>query len=396
MEMLLKNARLVDFSMDTYGDIYIKEGKIAQIGENLEFDCKTVDCKGKVLMPSFIDLHCHFREPGYTHKETIESGSKAAVRGGYTAVNLMANTNPICSSLEVAKLVTDKAKEIGLIDAHQVLSITKNFEGDDISHLQDINNEIKIISDDGKGVNSSKTMYEAMLIAKEKDIIVMSHAEDSDFSAIDMRIAEDLMTLRDVELAKITGAKLHMAHVSTVRSMEYIIAGRESGAKITCEVTPHHIALTTDESNYRVNPPIRNKEDKDCLIEAIKRGYVDAIGTDHAPHTKEDKEKGAPGMSGIETAFSVCYTELVKKGHISLSKLSDIMSKRPGEIIGMNKGKFTIGMDGDLVLVDLEPYRTINAEEFESKGKNTPFHGKAYYGEVLMTIKAGKVVYRNK
>ena len=346
-------------------------------------------------MPSFIDTHAHFRDPGLTYKEDMESGSRAAAKGGYTGVCLMGNTNPICSTKEVVEYVRNKAKEVGLIDIHQCVSITENFGGKSIEHLNafDDDKELVAITDDGVGVMDSSVMMKAMEKAKKNNWIVMSHAEDKTFSKIDMRIAEDLMTIRDLYLAKVTKARLHMAHVSTIDSIEAIRRAKKEGANVTCEVTPHHIALTTDESNYRVNPPIREKADVTAIIEGIKDGTVDCIGTDHAPHTEEDKAKGAPGMVGIETAFSICYTELVKKNGISVNKLSELMSRNPANILGMNKGSITIGKDGDLVLVDLNKEVVIDKEKFASKGKNTPFHGRKYFGEVIMTIKNGKVIY---
>ena len=346
-------------------------------------------------MPEFIDTHANFREPGLTHKEDIESGSKAAAKGGYTGVCLMGNTNPICSTREVVEYVRNRAKEVGLVDIHQCVSITENFGGKSIEHLNafEDDRELVAITDDGVGVMDSSIMMKAMEKAKENNWIVMSHAEDKTFSKIDMRIAEDLMTIRDLYLAKVTKARLHMAHVSTIESITAIRRAKKEGANVTCEVTPHHIGLTTEESNYRVNPPIREKDDVKAIIEGIKDGTVDCIGTDHAPHTQEDKEKGAPGMVGLETAFSICYTELVKKYGITINKLSELMSRNPANILGMNKGSITIGKDGDLVLVDLNKEVIIDKDKFVSKGKNTPFHGRKYFGEVVMTIKAGKVIY---
>ena len=249
------------------------------------------------------------------------------------------------------------------------------------------------ITDDGVGVMDSSVMMKAMEKAKESNWIVMSHAEDKTFSKIDMRIAEDLMTIRDLYLAKVTGARLHMAHVSTVESINAIRRTKNEGGNVTCEVTPHHIGLTTDISNYRVNPPIREKEDVNAIIEGIKDGTVDCIGTDHAPHTEEDKKNGAPGMVGLETSFSICYTELVKNNNISINKLSELMSKNPANILRMNKGTISVGKDGDLVLVDLNKEVTIDKETFVSKGKNTPFQGRKYFGEVIKTIRGGKVIY---
>ncbi|WP_297711909.1 dihydroorotase [Clostridium sp.] len=396
MDLLIKNANMIDAYESFFGDILITDGIITEIGKEINKDgIDIIDAKGLTLMPSFIDTHAHFRDPGLTYKEDMESGSRAAAKGGYTGVCLMGNTNPICSTKEVVEYVRNKAKEVGLIDVHQCVSITENFGGKSIEHLNafDDDKELVAITDDGVGVMDSSIMMKAMEKAKENNWIVMSHAEDKTFSKIDMRIAEDLMTIRDLYLAKVTNARLHMAHVSTIESIEAIRRAKKDGANVTCEVTPHHIGLTTEESNYRVNPPIREKEDVNAIIEGIKDGTVDCIGTDHAPHTEEDKAKGAPGMVGIETAFSICYTELVRKNGISLSKLSELMSRNPAKILGMNKGSITIGKDGDLVLVDLNKEIVIDKEKFASKGKNTPFHGRKYFGEVVMTIKGGKLIY---
>lgn len=394
MNLLIKNANVIDESHNFYGDVYIEDGKIKELGENLVKECQVLDAKGLTLMPSFIDLHVHFREPGFTYKEDIETGSKAALRGGYTFVNLMGNTKPICSTKEVWQSINDRAKEVGLIDIHQCVTITKNFDGKTISHLNEFkNDDLKAITDDGKGVVDGRAMLEALNLSKETNWVVMSHAESAEFSDLDMRLAENMMTFRDVELAKYTGGRLHMAHVSTIEALKYIINAKNEGVNVTCEVTPHHIALDTTKSNYRVNPPIREKEDVDFIINAIKNGYVDCIGTDHAPHSNEDKEKGAPGMIGLETAFSICYTVLVKENDISLNKLSKIMSSRPAEILGLNKGKISIGYDGDLVLLDLNKEREIMADEFASKSSNSPFIGMRFFGEVVNTIKGGKIKY---
>lgn len=397
MNLLIKNANIISNNKNFIGDVYIENGKISEFGSNLEkIDIKTIDANGLVLMPSFIDTHAHFREPGLEWKEDIKTGSKAALRGGYTGVCLMGNTNPVCSTQEVLNHVKDREKELGLIDIHQCISITKNFDGKTISHLDGFKDDyrVKAISDDGVGVSNSKVMMDAMNIARENDWVVMSHAESPEFTKVDMRLAENMMTWRDVSLAKYTKAKVHMAHVSTKEAMQYIIEGKNDGAKLTCEVTPHHIALTKDKNDYRVNPPIREKEDVEFLIKAIEKGYVDCIGTDHAPHTKEEKLKGSPGMVGLETAFSICYTKLVKDNRITLNKLSELMSKNPADILKMNKGEIEVGKDGDLVLIDLNKEITVNSNEFESKGKNTPFEGMKFYGEVLMTIKGGKILYK--
>ncbi|WP_349399550.1 dihydroorotase [Clostridium perfringens] len=398
MNLLIKNVNLIDESNNFFGDIYIEKGVIKELGTELNKECETLDGKGLVLMPAFIDTHAHFRDPGFEYKEDIESGSKAAVRGGYTTVTLMPNTKPVCSSKKVLDYVVNKGKEVGLVDLYQTVSITKNLSGEEINHLREFegNPNVKAITDDGKGVSDSKIMMEAMKIAKENNWIVMSHAESPEFSKIDMRLAENMMTWRDITLAKFIDCRLHMSHVSTKEAMKYIIEGKNEGVKVTCEITPHHLALNNKISNYRVNPPIREEEDVNFLIKAIKMNYVDCIGTDHAPHSKEDKEKGAPGMIGIEQAFSICYTKLVKENHISLNKLSQLMSGNAAKLLNINKGKLQPGFLGDLVLIDLNKKRIFKEEDIVSRSKNTPFNGMEFYGDVVLTIKNGKIVYKGE
>ena len=394
MDLLIKNVKIVDYSGEFHGDVYIKEGKISEIGLGLEKSCDVIEGNGKTLMPAFVDLHCHFRDPGLTHKEDIETGSKAAVKGGYTTVNLMGNTKPTASSMEVYDYVVNKGKEVGLCDLNQCITVTENLDGKTLSHLDNIDSKVKFLTDDGRGVQNNKVMYEAMVKAKEMGVGIMSHAEDDEILPISHTLAENLMTIRDIELAKYTGAHLHLSHVSTKEALDYIMNAKDEGYdNITCEVTPHHIALN-DEIKYRVNPPLRSEEDRMMVIEAIKMGYIDGIGTDHAPHTEEDKANGAPGISGIEVAFSMCYSALVKEGHITVSELSNLMSKKPAELMKINKGAIKPGFEGDVVLVDEEAEITIDSSKFESKGKNTPLNGSKYFGEVLMTVKGGKIVYK--
>jgi len=396
LELLIKNARIVDHAQDFIGDIYIKDGMINEVGRDIsEKECRVFDALGIVVMPAFTDLHVHFREPGFTYKEDIESGSRAAARGGYTTVNLMANTNPPCSSMDIVNQVMERVGSVGIVDAFQCVSITSGMRGDEISHLDSISEPVKCVSDDGRGVASTGIMLKAMQKCKEKGLVIMSHAEDASISNDDYRLAENLMTWRDLQLCRESGAHLHMCHVSTKEAIDYIKQAKLEGLNVTCEVAPHHI-YATDSVAYKVNPPLRKPEDVDSLIAAIKLGIVDAIATDHAPHTSEDKVAGAPGISGIETSFSLCYTSLVRKGHIDLCKLSDIMSKRPAEILGINKGRIGVGCEADLVVVDIEDCYEIDPQKFASKGKNTPFAGDMVYGKVLITLKAGRIVYDYK
>lgn len=397
MGLLIKNARVVDKYLDGESDIYIKDGVIKLIEKNIsnvDVD-EVIDASGLVVMPAFVDLHAHFREPGNTEKEDLKTGSLAALRGGYTFVNLMANTKPPISSMEMVDYVLDKSKELDLIDIHQVITVTENFDGKTIDHLDSLDlNKVKVISEDGYEVMSNKVMLDAMKKARGHNLLIMSHAEEMEISKEDYRIAENIMTLRNLYLANETEVRIHMSHVSTKEALIQIKYYKEAKNNVSCEVSPHHIALI--DSDYRVNPPIREIRDRLAIIDGIKTGIVDAIATDHAPHTEADKAKGAPGMVGLETAFAVCFTELVDKKFITLNKLVELMSRNPSEIMGINKGKLMEGYDGDVVLVDLEKSYRINSEKFHSKSKNTAFENREVKGKVVATVKAGKVKYRNE
>lgn len=394
MNLIIKNATIADETGQWQGDVFIQNGQIAGVGQFKPEDAKVIDAAGYVLMPALIDMHCHFREPGFQHKETIETGSYAAAKGGYSYVNLMGNTNPVCSSLDVIQKIRKQAQKVDLVEIHQVCTVTQNYDGKTLDHLTQMDKQVKAISEDGKWVQSAKVMEQAMRLAKQNDWVVLSHAEDMEISPYDYRLAEDLATIRDITLAEYTGARLHISHLSTKGALQAVIAAKKRGVKVTCEVTPHYLFLW--DNNYRVNPPIRTKVDANFLVEAIKAGWVDMIATDHAPHTLEDKQNGAPGLVGLETAFSLCYSGLVYSNTISLSRLSQLMSANPARLMRLNKGLIQPGMDADLILADLNKEWTIHSEDFASKGRNTPFEGWNVRGEILMTIKQGKVTYENK
>lgn len=392
--MLIKNAVLVDALGSRNGEVRIENGLISEVATTVEQRAgeSVLDAKGLTLMPAFIDLHAHFRTPGYEYKEDITTGSAAAARGGYAFVNCMANTNPICSNAAIAHGVMDEAKRIGICEVNQVVSITENFDGKTLTHLEDLPEDIKVISEDGKGVQNNKVMWQAMQIAARKNLLVMSHAEDMDISPLDYRLAENIETARNIFLAKATGARLHMCHVSTKEALREVINAKMCGVRVTCEVTPHHIWFT--DTLYRVNPPIRAKADVDFIIEAMREGHVDAIATDHAPHSPEDKTNGAPGMVGLETAFAVCNTKLVREAQLPMSILSRMMSRGPARIMGLEqKGMIDKGMDGDLVLVNPDEAFTVHAADFAGKSKNTPYEGLELYGTIHATIKGGVLTY---
>ncbi|MBR4323502.1 dihydroorotase [Treponema sp.] len=469
--LIIYNARLVDSKMDGNGTIIIAEGKIRGItlGEcksaknalllaqafltESEFESapELYDAKGLTLMPSFIDMHVHFRYPGQTQKEDLDSGLHAAVAGGYGTVVLMPNTNPVISDRELARKVMEEANSKNLARVFQTVSITKNFEGKDTSGLDSLtNDEFPVITEDGHDVDSAAVMLEGMKKAGEKNIIVSCHCEDPSLAQaarpyrqralgfmeqygipagkvnvetpnvpasvnfeIDgnltkansiLALAEDTATLRNIEIAKSAGCHIHICHCSTKISMDAVRRAKEEiswgntphGFDCTVEVTPHHLGLVgTDAPNIRalVNPPLRSEDDRRAIIEALRDGTVDAIATDHAPHTQEDKAKGAPGFTGIETAFAVCNTILVKKEDFSLSKLSRLMSANPARLLRINAGRLKVGYNADLVLVNPDEDWIVNSENFASKGKSTPLEGKQLTGKVHATFFGGKKVF---
>lgn len=390
--MLYEKIHIVDDSQDVLANVLVQNGYIQEV-EVLE---EQPDPAQSVWLPAFTDLHAHFRDPGLTYKEDVKSGSMAAVRGGYTAVCLMPNTLPVCSSLQQAREVEERIEALHLIRANQIVSMTMNEQGEDCSHLQQIPAGIlPFVSDDGKGVNKEAVMEEIFKICKEKEFLIMAHEEDARFSPHDLRAAENEMTFRDLSLCEKWQGAIHFCHVSTKESIQAIQKAKEKGLNVSAEVTPHHLFFNEKQANfYRVAPPFRTDEDISALIEAIKNGTVDAIATDHAPHTPEDKANGANGISGIETAFSLCYTKLVRGGFVSLSKLVQLMSTKPSSMMRVRKGSFKVGMLADFVEVDLHTPFKIQSSQFVSRGKNTPFEGCEVYGKVLTTIMGGEIVYQ--
>ena len=393
--MLVRNA------IDAQGrpiEIYTKDGRIQAVGQGLSClagpEDEVLDAVGKTILPAFVDLHCHWRTPGFEYKEDIETGSRAAAAGGYTFVNLMPNTKPVCSSAAQAMQIQQQAEKVGLCDVNQTVSITQDFDGKNIDHLKTLPASVKFITEDGHGVQNNAVMARAFAICTQRDITVMSHAEDMEISPWDYRLAEDIETVRNCWLSEYYQTRLHMCHVSTRGAIEAIRMAKLRGAPVSCEVTPHHLWFTNDVCDYRVNPPIRTADDVQALIEAIQEGVVDAIATDHAPHSEEDKLKGMAGMVGSETAFAVCYTKLCREEGLPLELLSQLMSENPAKILGLAKGRIEPGYDADLVLVDLENPYTVKAAELHSKSHNCPYDGAELYGRVCATIKAGKITYQ--
>ena len=376
-------------------DLYVEDGIIVEKFDKNEAD-EIIDCNNLALLPSFTDLHVHFRDPGFTYKEDLETGSHAALKGGFTNVLLMGNTKPTVSSPEVYEDIIKRGKNLDLIGIDQVYTITKNFDGKSLDHLDNLPESVKFISDDGHGVDDAAVMYLAMVKAKELGINMTLHEEVAKVSAIDYEVAEDAMTIRDCYYAYKLDMSVHFSHVSTKGAMTAIKYFKDLGAKITCEVTPHHLYFsekTRDE--MKVNPPIRREEDRLFLLKMIKDGYVDAISTDHAPHSEKEKNQGAPGFIGIETAFSTCYEVLVKSGLISLNQLVKIMSTRPSEILKIKKGKLEPGYLADFTLVDLDKSFIYKKEDILSKSKNSLMIGKTLTGSIEKVYRKGVLKYEN-
>nr|WP_207750692.1 dihydroorotase [Anaeromonas gelatinilytica] len=360
--------------------MWIKDGIIKKISNNIDSqDKKNIDGRGLTIMPSFIDLHVHLRDPGYLYKEDIITGQQAAIRGGFTHICSMANTNPVCDNKEVMEYILNKHRDNNNCDLIQISALTKGLEGKELVDLENMIEYTHLFSDDGINIDDKELFKEGLKASKEMDFTILTHCEP-----------EADIIKRDLELLEEIGGNLHICHISLKESLEIIKKYKDNGSGFTCEVTPHHLFHWDDE--YKVNPPFTRKEDVESMIDGIRKGYIDIIATDHAPHSEEDKLKGAPGISGIEVAFPIVYT-VFKNNNISVNKLSEIMSYRPSQILGLEERLIEEGKRADLVLVNLNKSCFIDSQNFSSKGKNTPFNGKRVYGKVMMTIRNGEVVY---
>lgn len=420
--MIIKGGRIIDplSKRDEVLDIKIEDGKIVEIAKDIEASSgneEIIDARGKIVVPGLIDVHVHFRDPGQTHKEDLVTGSQAAIAGGFTSVVQMANTSPKIDSKEKIIEHYKRARDLPL-KVFTVSALTRNF-GD--LELVDMEENFKrgalAFTDDGIPNRNSKLILEAMNRAKELGAIISFHEEDpelieqnginhsevSDKLGIygSPKIAEASFIARDVAMAIYTGAKISIQHISTGLGVDLVKFGKEMGANIYAEVTPHHIALNDSAvleygSLAKMNPPLRSEEDRLRIIKGIKEGTIEIIATDHAPHTAEEKSKEitkAPsGIIGLETSFSICYENLVLTKEISLMKLIELMSTNPARIYGLEGGEISQGKIADLAIIDLESEYKI--DKYKSKSSNTPFKDKTLRGEVLYTISEGKIVFK--
>lgn len=427
MSLWIRNGHLLDpaNNRDEQCDLYIREGKVAKVGSLLPDDLPSeerivIDASGKYVMPGFLDLHVHLREPGFEYKETIRTGTRAMAKGGFTAVCPMPNTKPAIDSPEMIRRILAIAKRDSPIHVYPVGAITKGQMGEEMTDIAEmVRAGAKAISEDGKSVMDAGLYREAMKEAAKAGIPVLAHCEDKNMVGAGAMNAgkkaemlgiqgitnavEDVIVARDILLAKETGARLHLCHCSTADSVKMIAAAKEDGLPVSGEVCPHHFAMTEDEipaddANYKMNPPLRSSTDVEKLRIGLSNGVMEAISTDHAPHGEEEKKKSiaeAPfGIVGSETAYALAVTYLVKKGYLTPMQLVTCMSTNPCRILGVSGGNLAEGMPADITIADMDSEYTIDKNTFLSKGRNTPFHGTKVNGRVYCTIVDGEIVYQ--
>ena len=418
MKYIVKNAKVYLDNTFKLQDIYVADGIVVD-GFDLSLADEIFDFSGSYIFPGFIDVHVHLREPGFFYKETIETGTMSAARGGYTHVFSMPNLNPVPDSVSNINIQRDIIDKSAKIHVTPYASITKGQMGEELSDMDELAKLCGGFSDDGRGVQSAGLMRCAMEKAKALDKMIVAHCEDNSLLhggyIHDGEYAKEHNhkgicsesewgpIARDVELLKETGCRYHVCHVSAKESVEVIRKAKAAGVDITCETGPHYLVLNDselkEEGRFKMNPPIRSEEDRLALIEGIIDGTVDMIATDHAPHSAEEKSKGLEGslmgVVGLETAFAVLYTELVKKGIITLEKLIDLMHKNPRERFGV-EDTLEIGKKANFTVFDLEHEYEINPAEFLSMGRATPFEGRRVFGRCLMTAVDGKMVWKEE
>lgn len=420
--ILIKKGRLIDPAngVDAVKDILVKEGKVAEISDNIEENAdKVIDATGLVVMPGLIDLHVHFRDPGYENKETIATGSRAAAMGGFTTVCAMPNTNPVTDNAIMIEYALSPKRD-AVVNVLPIGAITKGQKGEELADIgQMAAAGACAISEDGRSVDDPALMKNAMRYSKMFDLPIFDHCEEIRLAKGSMNAgerasilglkgigddSEEVMVSRDIILAKATGAKLHICHISTEGSVEQVRNAKKMGLPVTAEAAPHHFTLcdediTDYDSNYKMNPPLRSRRDLEVIRQALKDNTIEVIATDHAPHHIDDKncefEKAANGIIGLETSFALSYTELVESGLISLNDMVAKMTANPARVLGSDKGQLRVGSAADIAIADIDNKYTIDVNTMVSKAKNTPFGGREVKGKVLYTICGGEVVVEN-
>lgn len=417
INLLLKNGTVYVDGQFKKADMLIKDGIVAEIGKEISMgSCPVADADNLFILPGFADVHVHLREPGFSYKETIASGSRAAARGGFTLVCSMPNLNPVPDSVENLKLEQDIIDSDAVIKVMPYASITKGEKGQELVDFDRLADKCFAFSDDGKGVQSADMMRRAMEKAKAAGKAIVAHCEDEsllcggyihdgEYARLHghkgiSSASEYRQVARDVELVRATGVQYHVCHISAKETVDIVRKAKAEGLPVSCETGPHYLAFCDmdlqEEGRFKMNPPIRSAADRDALIQGIKDGTIEVIATDHAPHSRREKTKGLAGSSmgvvGLETSFAAVNTYMVQAGHISLEKLVEIMSINPRKIFGLERG-IKIGRKADFTVVDTHKQWIVNPAEFVSAGKFTPFEGVKLTGDVLLTVYDGELVY---
>ncbi|MDP2891761.1 MAG: dihydroorotase [Bacillota bacterium] len=424
MKLLIKNGTLINPHGEKNGayDVLIEGGRVTKIEKGIEINgAEIIEAAGKHVLPGFFDMHCHLREPGYEYQETIRTGAMAAARGGYAAIACMANTNPPADCAAVIGYIKSRAAEAGYAKVYPVGAVTAGLRGEALAEMGELKEAGAVaVSDDGRPMMDANLMKNVLVYAKNFDMLVISHCEDillaneghmnEGVVSTELglkgisRAAEEVMVARDAILAGTYDARVHIAHVSTAGSVEIIRQAKKAGVKVSCETAPHYFSATDEavrgfNTNAKVNPPLRTKEDAAAIIAGLCDGTIDCIATDHAPHHEDDKNVefayAASGISGLETAFSLSYMNLVKAGKMGLERMVSLLSYNPCKILGIKGGAITQGGEADITIVDLDAEYVLKKEDMVSLGKNTPFLGQKLAGKVIHTVIGGKWAVRD-
>lgn len=422
--LVIRNGRVIDpaSGLDAVSDVYLAAGRVAAVGANLDTPsgAAVFDATGMIVAPGFIDMHVHLREPGFEHAESIETGARAAAAGGFTSVCCMPNTSPVNDSATVTSYIIERAKQKSVVNVYPIGAITKGSKGEELAGIGAMVKAGAVaISDDGRPVMNSRVMRRAMELAKSHDIPVIDHCEDLNLSAGgDMHegetsvrrglrgipaAAEDVMVARDILLAEATGARFHVAHISTHHAVAMVAFARKRGLKVSCEATPHHFVLADSDtapydSNFKMKPPLRGKQDVAAVLEGLADGTVEVIATDHAPHAGSDKmqefERCPFGITGLETALGITLEALVHPGRITLRKMIELYTTGPARVMGLDRGTLAPGSPADVTIFDTAAAWTYDVNKTQSKSKNSPFHGHTYKGGPVATVVAGRIVWQ--
>lgn len=422
MKLLIKNGTVVIQNKEIKQDILVENGIITAVGEGIDSDdLQVIDAKGCYVLPGLVDAHCHLRDPGYEYKEDIATGTKSAALGGFTSVACMANTNPVADNKAVIRYILDKAAREGYVNVFPIGAMTKGQSGEELAEIGEMKEAgIVGVSDDGHSVRNSAVMRKVMQYAKMFDVAVICHSEDSDLTeggvmnegclSTEMglrgisKACEEIMIARDIILSEHTQVPVHICHVSTALGVDLIRKAKERGVKVTAETCPHYFTLTEKacegyNTMAKVNPPLRDSEDVEAVINGLWDGTIDIIATDHAPHHADEKnvefEKAANGIVGFETALPLSYTALVATGKLSMPDLVQKLCKGPSDILKINKGELKVGSAADITIFDPSQGYRIDVTRFASKSKNSPFNDYPVTGRVISTIVGGKIVVKD-